>query len=400
MADNNYDNSLAKRLNAQAMSLLGQGRHTEAEQLLTQAVDADANQLPVWINLAGVRRVLNDLNGAQSAVSAALKLNPRSFFALFLRGTILRQAGENKQAASAFKIAIQCAPLPHECDTSTMGAIEQAKAFCTTMNADKEAFLRDRLSAFLSSGSHAERTRAEILLGNQVERRKPFRQEPLLFDFPHLPAIEFWEREEFPWLESVEAATKDIQSELRGIMAGKQSNLVPYIHYGEGLPLDQWQDLNHSTDWSAYHLIEGGLVSGEARKKCPKTLSAMKDVPQPTLQGRSPVLMFSVLRPHTHIPPHTGASNARLLCHLPLIVPPNCLYRVGGSYREWKVGEAFIFDDTIEHEAHNNSNEVRVVLIFDVWNPRLTDGDKALIVQMSEALDLWEGKSGQRRDWT
>ncbi len=90
--------------------------------------------------------------------------------------------------------------------------------------------------------------------------------------------------------------------------------------------------------------------------------------------------MFSALAPRTHIPPHTGESNARLVVHLPLIVPENCgSLRVGFEQRAWRVGEALIFDDSIEHEAWNNSDELRVVLLFDVWNPQLTQQDREIV---------------------
>ena len=54
-------------------------------------------------------------------------------------------------------------------------------------------------------------------------------------------------------------------------------------------------------------------------------------------------------------------------------------FRVGGETREWHEGEAFVFDDTIEHEAWNDSDHLRAVLIFDVWNPWLTLAERDLI---------------------
>ncbi len=90
--------------------------------------------------------------------------------------------------------------------------------------------------------------------------------------------------------------------------------------------------------------------------------------------------MFSALAPRTHIPAHTGESNARLVVHLPLIVPEKCgTLRVGFEEREWKVGEALIFDDSIEHEAWNNSDELRVVLLFDIWHPALSLKDREMV---------------------
>ncbi|WP_223276590.1 aspartyl/asparaginyl beta-hydroxylase domain-containing protein [Sphingomonas daechungensis] len=81
-------------------------------------------------------------------------------------------------------------------------------------------------------------------------------------------------------------------------------------------------------------------------------------------------------------PPHVGVNNARLVCHLPLIVPEGCWFRVGAETRYWKRGEAFVFDDTIEHEAMNPSDELRVVFIFDVWHPDLTDTERAAVAAL------------------
>jgi aspartate beta-hydroxylase len=71
--------------------------------------------------------------------------------------------------------------------------------------------------------------------------------------------------------------------------------------------------------------------------------------------------------------------------HLPLIVPENCTYRVGFEHRTWKEGELLIFDDTIEHMARNDSDELRVVLIFDVWNPLLATEERELVRALAAA---------------
>jgi aspartyl/asparaginyl beta-hydroxylase (cupin superfamily) len=102
--------------------------------------------------------------------------------------------------------------------------------------------------------------------------------------------------------------------------------------------------------------------------------------------------LFSALTPHTRIPPHTGVANFRLLVHLPLILPPGCGFRVGGETREWKFGEAWVFDDTIEHEAWNNSDELRVIMICDVWSPLLSDSEREAIAAVIEARDRYTGE--------
>ena len=80
-------------------------------------------------------------------------------------------------------------------------------------------------------------------------------------------------------------------------------------------------------------------------------------------------------------------TNTRAIVHLPLIVPADCGFRVGGETRAWVEGEAFAFDDTIEHEAWNESNQPRVVLILDVWNPHLTAVERDLLRAYYAAAD-------------
>ena len=42
-------------------------------------------------------------------------------------------------------------------------------------------------------------------------------------------------------------------------------------------------------------------------------------------------------------------------------------------------GEAFAFDDTIEHQAANESDQLRAILILDGWNPHLTEAEQQLL---------------------
>jgi aspartyl/asparaginyl beta-hydroxylase (cupin superfamily) len=167
---------------------------------------------------------------------------------------------------------------------------------------------------------------------------------------------------------------------------------VPYISYGDGLPLDQWAELNRSLSWSAFHLLLDGAPVEANCRRCPATMAALALADQPRVQGRSPAAMFSILRPRTRIPPHTGVANTRLVVHLPLIVPEGCGFRVGGETRPWRVGEAWVFDDTIEHEAWNDSDQPRAILICDVWNPRLSPGERELVARVAAAMDRFNAE--------
>jgi aspartyl/asparaginyl beta-hydroxylase (cupin superfamily) len=79
-----------------------------------------------------------------------------------------------------------------------------------------------------------------------------------------------------------------------------------------------------------------------------------------------------------------------------LVLSGQCVLRVGNETREWREGELFIFDDTIEHEAWNSSGEFRVVLLFDIWRPELSREERVLVAAMLEAVSRF----GPRHEWT
>jgi aspartyl/asparaginyl beta-hydroxylase (cupin superfamily) len=183
----------------------------------------------------------------------------------------------------------------------------------------------------------------------------------------------------------VEAATDDISAELEAVMAAERAELVPYIQYDEHLPLDQWRELNKNSDWTAIHLLQNGQRIAANADHCPRTMALLAGIDQPAIKGAGPNAMFSLLAPQTTIPAHVGVNNTRLVCHLPLVVPDGCWFRVGAETRDWRRGEAFVFDDTIEHEAENPSDQLRVVFIFDVWHPDLSAVERDAVIALIES---------------
>ena len=120
-------------------------------------------------------------------------------------------------------------------------------------------------------------------------------------------------------------------------------------------------------------------------------MRAVQALPQAAVPLRSPVAMYSALQPRTRIPPHTGGANFRLVVHLPLVIPPGCGFRVGSETREWRIGEGWVFDDTIEHEAWNDSDVPRYILICDIWSPHLSPQERAAIAGIIAATDSFNG---------
>jgi aspartyl/asparaginyl beta-hydroxylase (cupin superfamily) len=225
----------------------------------------------------------------------------------------------------------------------------------------------------------AERRRFDAAIDHALGRREIYANQPAGMHFPFLPADEFFERSHFPWLEQIESKTDVIRAELEALLADDRSAILPYVAMEPGTPANKWSPLDRKLDWGALHLWKDGRRDEAVCARVPKTAAAVEALPLSDLPGRTPTVFFSLLQPGTHLPAHTGVSNVRAIIHLPLIVPPGCAFRVGGETREWEVGRAWAFDDTIEHEAWNRSDRLRAILIFDVWNPYITEVERDLL---------------------
>ena len=377
------------QLSAAADRAAAAGRIGEAAGLLARAAALDPKSLALWINLAACRRGLGDLAGALEAVEQGLAVDPRSYVGLLMKASLMERLGAPHQAGAAYGVALTQAPPPGELPPQLRSPTAHAREVHARYEADLAVALTESVGASSHSGPAARRL--DAFIGRLTGARRVFHQQPAQFDYPGMPAIEFYDREEFACLEALEAATPDIIAELQGVFDDDEAGLEPYVNYPPGVPLDQWAELNRSPRWSGYHLLQGGEPVEAHTRRCPKTMAAIAELPQPRVVRRSPAAMFSVLQPKTRIPPHHGVANTRLVLHLPLIVPDGCGFRVGNETREWKVGEAWVFDDTIEHEAWNDSDKPRTILICDMWSPRLSDEERALIARVMAAMDEFSG---------
>lgn len=374
----------------EADALAARGDVAGAERLLAHVVAEAPERVDSWIKLASVRRALGNLAGAEQAVAGALAIDPLHFMALMSRARLLELSGRGSEAARSYLRAL--AQLPEE---------QNVPHHLAAMVAHARRIGDDYLAAVSASWHEVAdavpgldddmRRRVDRFTGNALRRTRVYHCEPTHYHFPGLPEREFHDRSAFPWLAAIEAKTDDIRDEYLALVQRGSARGEPYVQYDAGLPVRQWAGLNHSLDWTAFHLLRNGERVADHADACPVTMLALSNVMQPVVAGRSPNAMFSLLKPKTRIPPHTGVTNTRLVCHLPLIVPDHCRYRVGAETRQWREGEAFIFDDTIEHEAINDSDAPRVVLIFDLWHPALAPAERLAVTRLMEAEDAGDG---------
>lgn len=368
------DHALA--LNVAGMFALSGGNYDEALRQFTASTARDASNASVWINQATALRHLDRLDEEERALDRALALEPRNILALLQKGYLYELRDDLKKAATTFTQALQSVPpgarIPDAMKTFMQHAIE----IVNKNDAELAAFLENAVRDVRSKHVDEDQSRFDQAIGRLVGKAQIYTPQPTFLYFPKLPPLEFYPRSDYPWLSAFEAATEEIAAEFQRVYAGSQTELKPYIAYGDGAPIDQWKDLNHSPRWSAYFLWKDGKPVDSHIAQCPRTAALLSQAPMLDLPGYGPSAFFSVLEPHTRIPAHTGVTNSRLIVHVPLVIPPGCGFRVGSETREWRPGHAWVFDDSIEHEAWNDSDQVRAILIFDIWNSFMTAAER------------------------
>jgi aspartate beta-hydroxylase len=379
-----------KALFFQGQQLLHRGDPSAAAAVFQRAEAIDPADPDIPIHVAMALTALGDTPRALQALDRALAIEPYSFVALLYKGSVLERMNQPRHAATAFATAIKIAPPPEHLPTSLRTGLTHAHDVVRNNAEAKAEFLRARTAEARAKHNGEDLRRfdecLDLLAG--VKQRKM--HDPLLMYFPQLPPIPFYDRSYFPWLAELEAATDDIRQELLVVLHEDQAEFAPYIQYRPGDPVNQWTELNHSKDWSTFFLWRDGVRQDRNCERCPKTTALLDRLPLAHQHGYGPTAMFSVLAPNKHIPPHTGSTNVRLITHLPLILPENCAFRVGNETRDWRMNEAWVFDDTIEHEAWNKSDQTRVILILDVWNPLLTPAERELVGTMMTALNEFQ----------
>lgn len=372
-------------LAAEAEKAIASGDLHRAITFFHRAAELQPDDPALWMKVAAMQRGTGNLRAALGSIHRSLALAPLDFTALMMRASLLQRLGDS-EAGEAWGNALAQRP-DSDLPPQLQSVISQAEKFHADWVDQREARMKERMAAAEEQADPEEQSHIERFRSNVLRRTRPYHSKPTHFQFPSLPEREFHPRRLFPWLEELEAATDQIGVECEAVMGAERAELVPYVQYEDHLPMDQWRPLNRNPDWTAIHLLEKGQRVEANARHCPETMALLERLPQPRVSGASPNAMFSLLAPKTAIPPHVGVNNTRLVCHLPLIVPDGCWFRVGADTRHWQRGEAFVFDDTIEHEALNPSDQLRVVFIFDVWAPELTEVEREAVAALIGSLE-------------
>ena len=365
-----------------------------------QGTDAQA----LW-NLGSSYLALNKFDEAQRALGRALELAPKAFMVRLHYAHALERLGREHAALTHYFGAITQAQTQNRwlSDATTAPPLRMLVKHAMAFTYDGRKRVFEALLAPLRArhGDEALRRVADslaIYLGQLPANYPDPRQRPKFLYFPGLPATTYFARELFPWYAAFEAQFAAIREELATVMAA-QKGIEPFLKFHSPEDVKGYLGGVEKPVWDAYFFYRHGERYDEHHRHCPRTSAALEAVPTLCrIREHGPEVCFSVLTPGTHILPHRGVTNTRLVTHLPLIVPDNCAIKVGGEERIWREGECFTFDDTFEHEAWNRSDSTRVVMLLDVWNPHLTAAEREAVTALVEGIGDFNSEAGVDRE--
>ena len=283
----------------------------QARRLLAELADSD---MP-WLLLAQACNLDGDVAAEESALNRQLALEPRNLPALILSGELKARAGDDRAANAFFQAALNQAAATPNLSAALHAMLERARQFVDQVRVKFEQHLMEGLNQAGLTRDGRVGSAVDMLLG----RKQLYLQQPSSFYFPGLPQRQFYERDEFSWLAEVEQAVPEMQAELRTILAEGQ-DFAPYVESSSERPRAA-NPLINDPSWGAYYFWRNGKIVPENATRCPVTIKALEHAPMPLIDERSPVALWSLLKPGTHIQPHHGMLNTRLICHIPLIVP-------------------------------------------------------------------------------
>jgi hypothetical protein len=370
------------------IAALQRGDFEAARDAFAKVTASGTASAQAWLFYAQACDGCDDRDNAMAALDRVLAADQANPFALLMKGDIYARSGDDRASVSFYRMAIRrSAELP-QLPGDLPQRLQRAEA---AVDAAEQRFEAELTRVLSERRIYAVPPRFAEALAIASGKQPVYLQQPTSFYFPGLPQQAWYERECFRWIFELEAAVPEMRAEVEQVLSDEQG-LEPYVQPDADRAFHGHSLLNDAR-WSAFHLWTNGEVIEENARRCPLIMRMLEKPPIPRIKGRSPMALISILRPGTHIPPHNGMLNTRLICHVPLVVPNGCRLRVGAQTRDVVEGKAMIFDDTIEHEAWNDSNSVRAVLLFEIWRPEISEDEKVALTAMFEAVTGYDAPS-------
>lgn len=361
---------------------------------LAQALALNPGDAAVAFDVAMLRFNQGDLNGASQVLSATLAVTPNAADCWLLLGHVREQQGNVTGALKAWFQAIDRAQAggrwlnerttPKALLPMVMGAMQSLQTGRRALFEQTLARVRQEVGP--SALQRVDRALANYLKLSDDGPTDP-RQKPKFLFFPGLPEQPYHDPALHPWTRTLLEAYPDIREEALGLL-GNEANFESFLSFGPGAkPEDYVGGQGAKPSWDAFFFYRHGQRFDAHHERCPRTSAALEGIDLCRIRDQAPEICFSVLAPGSIIKAHHGVTNTRLVMHLPLKIPRDCALNViDGGEHHWQEGRLMMFDDTYQHEAWNHSDETRVILLMDCWNPHLTDAEKLAVTRLVECI--------------
>ncbi|HEY3657518.1 MAG TPA: aspartyl/asparaginyl beta-hydroxylase domain-containing protein [Steroidobacteraceae bacterium] len=374
-------------LNVTALAALRRREYGHATELLLRAVAAHPTDFHSRYHLARTHDEASNLDQALADYRAALELQPASFLARLYLASALDRGGARDSCLQHYVRALAQAQSqgrwldPATTPANLQSRVERAvQLIRETKRGIADAVLSRLREKFGTADISRVSQALRIYLREDTPNYLDPRQQPTFLYFPDLPPSPYLHRGLFSWIERLEAGTAVIREEMLqrlGAADGRER-----VFLDEAVERVNLRGVESEPSWNGYYFHRHGVRREDNCAACPATAAAIDALPLSRVAGHGPEVLYSVFTPGTHLLPHRGVTNTRLVAHLPLAVPEDCALRVGGELHVWQEGRVVVFDDTYEHEAWNRSSRTRVVMIFDIWNPYLTDVERLAVAEL------------------
>ena len=372
-----------------------------AMQLLDSAVALDQGNPQLLKNLGLAYLGAQRLDEARFNFDRAVQVSPEFFVARLHLALVEEGIGRGEAALRNYFLAILQAQAKGRwlSDATTAAPLRDlVKHAMTFVDRGRKRLFDATLAPLLEVHGEAALRRVmhalDIYLGVAPANLPDPRQKPKFLYFPELPTSAYFARELFPWYAELERNTAVIREELLAVLSDQQG-MEPFIKFNSPEEISKFLGgADGKPSWDAFFFYRHGVRYDENCARCPRTAAIIDALPLVHILDHAPEICFSMLTPGTHILPHHGVTNTRLVTHLPLIVPGQCAIRVGGEEHVWQEGRCITFDDTFEHEAWNRGDSTRVVLIADCWNPHLSHVEREAVTELVTAIGQFNRECG------
>jgi len=378
-------------LNVAGLIALHQGATPRAIELLGRAAARRPDDPMTQHNLGLAHESAGDTESAIACQRRAVQASPEFHVARLHLGRLLEQTGQSAAAATQYARALQDAQGrgrwldPATTPEPLRPTVEHAVLFVRDhRRAALDALLAPLRARYGRDAMQRVERALRIYFNEEAAEYPDPRQRPTFFYVPGLPTTPYFDRKLFPWIPALEARTGQIRDELLALLPSSRGR--ERVFTTDELEDANLRGLDEPPSWNGYYFYRHGERREDNCVACPVTAAALDELPLARVREHGPEVLYSVFTPGTHLLPHRGVTNTRLVSHLPLMVPEDCALNVGGELHHWREGQVVVFDDTYEHEAWNRSRKTRVVMIYDIWNPHLTEAERAAVTDVVTAI--------------